>query len=65
MKVSDVDVGTSMADPLLDGMKPVVSVTYLTDMLGDRAVRYIKQHTSEPFFLYLAFNAAHTPMESA
>ena len=64
MKVSDVDVGTSMADPLLDGMKPVASVTYLTDMLGDRAVRYIKQHRSEPFFLYLAFNAAHTPMEA-
>ena len=65
MKVSDVDVGTSMADPLLDGMKPVASVTYLTDTLGDRAVRYIKQHASQPFFLYLAFNAAHAPMEAS
>jgi len=37
---------------------------YLTDTLGDRAVSYVEQHASEPFFLYLAFNAAHTPMEA-
>jgi hypothetical protein len=40
-----------MPDPLLDGMKPASSVTYLTDTLGDRAVGYIKRHASEPFFL--------------
>ena len=57
-------LGTNMPDPLLDGMKPVSSVTYLTDKLGDRAVSYIERHASEPFFLYLAFNAAHTPMEA-
>jgi arylsulfatase A-like enzyme len=62
--VADIDVGTNLPDPLLDGMKPASSVTYLTDSLGDRAVSYIKQHASEPFFLYLAFNAAHTPMEA-
>jgi arylsulfatase A-like enzyme len=53
-----------MPDPLLDGMKPVSSVTYLTDSLGDRAVGYIQRHASEPFFLYLAFNVAHVPMEA-
>jgi len=60
--VAHIDPGTNMPDPLLDGMKPASSVTYLTDTLGDRAVSYIKQHASESFFLYLAFNAAHTPM---
>ena len=64
MKVSDTDPGTNLPDPLVDGTKPVASVTYLTDTLGDRAVDYIKRHASEPFFLYLAFNAAHTPMEA-
>ena len=64
MHVGHIDVGTDMPDPLLDGLKPASSVTYLTDTLGDRAVSYIEQHTSEPFFLYLAFNAAHTPMEA-
>ena len=64
MKVDYVDVGTDLPDPLLDGRNLTSSVTYLTDALGDRAVAYVKRHASEPFFLYLAFNAAHTPMEA-
>jgi len=64
MHVDDIDAGTKRPDPLLDGTKPASSVTYLTDALGDRARRFIMQHASEPFFLYLAFNAAHTPMEA-
>ena len=58
------DLGSGLPDPLIDGTKPVASVTYLTDSLGQRAVDYIGRHASEPFFLYLAFNAAHTPMEA-
>jgi len=64
VNVADIDVDTSMSAPLLDGTKVASSLTYLTDTLGDRAVAYIQQHTSEPFFLYLAFNAAHTPLEA-
>jgi arylsulfatase A-like enzyme len=37
---------------------------YLTDVLGDYAVQYIEQHKENPFFMYLAFNAVHTPMEA-
>lgn len=62
--VAGIDVGTGMPDPLLDGMTPASSGTYLTDALGDRAVGYIERHAAEPFFLYLAFNAAHVPMEA-
>src|SRR5262245_33634893 len=64
MKVADTDPGTDLPDPLVDGTKPVASVTYLTDTFGNRAVDYITRHRSEPFFLYLAFNAAHAPMEA-
>ena len=64
VNVAHIDVGTNIPDPLLDGTKPASSVTYLTDTLRDRAVAYIKQHASEPFFLYLAFNAA-SPMEAS
>ena len=64
MHGSDIDDGTNRPDPLLEGTKPVSSVGYLTDVLGDRASAYIKRHASEPFFLYLAFNAAHTPMQA-
>jgi arylsulfatase A-like enzyme len=64
VKVAHVDVGTNVPDPLLDGLKPASSLTYLTDTLADRAIDYITRHASEPFFLYLAFNAAHTPLQA-
>jgi arylsulfatase A-like enzyme len=64
VNVAYTDVGTNLPDPLLDGVQPVSSVTYLTDALALRAVGYIERHASEPFFLYLAFNAAHVPMEA-
>ena len=51
-------------NPLLDGRKPAAGVTYLTDVLADRAVDFIKRSRSSPFFLYLAFNAVHTPMQA-
>ena len=39
------------------------SIPYLTDAFGDRAVEFIEQHRDEPFFLFVSFNAPHTPME--
>ncbi|SHI57954.1 Arylsulfatase A [Arenibacter nanhaiticus] len=37
---------------------------YLTDVLGDRAVNFIQENKEHPFFMYLAFNAVHTPMDA-
>lgn len=37
---------------------------YLTDELSDAAVRFIDRQGDEPFFLYLAYNAPHTPMQA-
>lgn len=37
---------------------------YLTDVLGDRAVGFVEENIAQPFFMYLAFNAVHTPMEA-
>lgn len=37
---------------------------YLTDRLGDKAVEYIEKHKEQPFFMYWAPNAVHTPMEA-
>ncbi len=37
---------------------------YLTDMLGDEASDFIERNKKNPFFIYLAFNAPHTPMEA-
>jgi arylsulfatase A-like enzyme len=58
-----MDVAANGPDPLLEGTTPVSHVTYLTDTLADRAVSFIDHHAAQPFFLYLAFNAAHTPLE--
>jgi arylsulfatase len=43
-------------------------VFYYTDALSDNAVRYLRQHHDEsadkPFFLYLAYTAAHWPIQA-
>jgi arylsulfatase A-like enzyme len=37
---------------------------YITDWMAQEANAFIKSHTDAPFFLYVAFNAVHTPMQS-
>lgn len=37
---------------------------YLTDAFAKEAVAFIDRHKQEPFFLYLAFNAVHTPNQA-
>jgi arylsulfatase A len=36
---------------------------FLTDRLGEEAVRFIEQHKEKPFFLYLPHFAVHTPIQ--
>lgn len=37
---------------------------YLTDVLGDYSVKFVEENKDNPFFMYLAYNAVHTPMEA-
>lgn len=37
---------------------------YLTDVFTAEAVAFIRRHQSEPFFLYVAYNAPHTPLQA-
>lgn len=37
---------------------------YLTDRIGRHAVEFITKHKARPFFLYLAFNAVHSPWQA-
>lgn len=46
------------------GDKEVEEKEYLTDAFAREAVAFIDRHAKEPFFLYLAFNAVHTPMHA-
>lgn len=36
---------------------------YITDVFGDESVDFIRRHADEPFFLYSAFNAPHSPFQ--
>lgn len=46
------------------GTEPVTDLDYTTDAFGREAVAFIERHKAEPWFLYLAFNAVHTPMDA-
>lgn len=37
---------------------------YLTDAIARESVAFINKHKTEPYFLYVAFNAVHTPMHA-
>lgn len=37
---------------------------YLTDRLGRESVEFIERHADKPFFLYLAMNAPHSPLQA-
>ena len=50
--------------PHLPRHQPVKEKDYLTDAFGREAVAFIDRHKGNPFFLYLAFNAVHTPMQA-
>ncbi len=49
---------------VLRGTNPIPNLDYTTDAFGREAVAFIDRHRSEPWFLYLAFNAVHTPMQA-
>ena len=49
---------------ILRGDEPVRELDYTTDAFGREAVAFIDRHKAEPWFLYLAFNAVHTPMQA-
>jgi arylsulfatase A-like enzyme len=49
---------------VLRGRESIEVKEYLTDWFGGEAVDFIGRHKEKPFFLYLAFNAVHTPMHA-
>jgi arylsulfatase A-like enzyme len=44
--------------------EPVKTTNYLTDAFSDEAVNFINRNKDKPFFLYLAYNAPHAPLEA-
>ncbi|MBM3335925.1 sulfatase-like hydrolase/transferase, partial [Candidatus Sumerlaeota bacterium] len=52
--------------PILRNRDAVDERRYLTDALGEEAAAFIERQraATKPFFLYLAFNAVHTPLQA-
>jgi arylsulfatase A-like enzyme len=62
-------INNQQADPqdnnvLRRGDQPVGEQEYLTDAFTREAVSFIDRHKSGPFFLHLAYNAPHSPLQA-
>jgi len=49
--------------PIERNGQPVEVKNHLTLAFGEEAAAFIRRHAAGPWFLYLAFNAPHTPLE--
>lgn len=47
----------------MDG-EPFKPPKYMTDYLTDEAVKVVEANKNRPFFMYLAYNAPHTPLQA-
>ena len=52
-------------NPIVRGGQPVPEHDYLTDAFTREAVDFIGRNKDRPFFLYLAYNAVHSPLQGA
>ena len=58
--------GNSYFDPMLLHNGQAKKYTgYCTDVFADAAIEFVEQHRDEPFFVYLATNAPHSPLQIA
>ena len=57
-------IGMDPKHDLWEGDEEVYRSGYLTDLLSDRAVSYIRNQKDRPFFLDLHYNAPHWPWEA-
>lgn len=48
---------------LFEDDKPVTMRGYMTDLITERSVKFIGDHARSPFFLEVAYNAAHWPYQ--
>jgi arylsulfatase A-like enzyme len=66
--IGEIDYFTHEAEGVVDWYRDnerVIEEGYSTTLLGNDAVKLIDGHdTAKPLFLYLAFNAAHTPYQA-
>lgn len=50
---------------ILDDHTPVAFEKHLTEEFTDEALDFIERHKERPFFLFMSYNAPHTPLQPA
>ena len=50
---------------VMRGKAPLRESAYLTDAFARETVKFIDAHKGKPFFVYVPFNAVHTPLEAS
>ena len=61
---SYLQTAAESANPILRGKSPVATIDYTTDAFGREAAAFIEAHHREPWFVYLPFNAVHSPLQA-
>ncbi|WP_369047807.1 sulfatase-like hydrolase/transferase [Tenacibaculum sp. UWU-22] len=68
LKINDISgvksQGGAYATKILRNDKRVEEKEYLTDGLSREAVSFVERNTKNPFFMYLAYNAPHAPLQA-
>jgi arylsulfatase A-like enzyme len=59
-----LDAASDSRNPILHGTNRVNGIDYTTDAFGREAIDFIQRHKSQPWFVYLPFNAVHSPLEA-
>ncbi len=58
------DEGSSYKTKLNRGLAVVEEQEYITDAFSREAVSFVDRNRNNPFFLYLTYNAPHTPLQA-
>lgn len=51
-------------NPIVRGSQPVQEEEYFTDTITRESVDFIDRHADKPFFLYVSYNAVHSPLQA-
>lgn len=62
LEIDSIDKGSTELG-LFENRERVEAPGYMTDVIADRAARFVKENSKRPFFLYTAFNAPHWPFQ--
>jgi len=61
---SYIDAEADPANPIFRSTAKAAQIDYTTDQFAAEAAGFIDRNKGNPFFLYLPFNAVHTPLQA-